>query len=93
MKSFFAYGLENCDNLNAFLPPIYPSGKFPDGLDELRSHFDGVTDVGIFEIKGGSHVLLISSGAWNNTKIGDVKLVDWVTWFRDGDAQWGNLQP
>jgi hypothetical protein len=93
IKSFFAYGLENCKNIDAFLPPTFPYGKYPQGLDDLRARLSAFEDAAMYEIVGGSHVLLTGPAAWNNTKVGDVTLLSWTTWFRDGDAKWGNVQP
>jgi hypothetical protein len=91
MKSFFAYGLNNCQNLDSFFPPAYPMGLYPEGLSDLRDRLKGYSNAAIFEITGGSHVLISGTGAWENTKIGDTSLVQWVTWFRDGDPKWVDL--
>ena len=93
IKSFFAYGLENCKNIDSFFPPTFPYGKYPEGLDDLRARLSAFDDTALYEVVGGSHVLITTPAAWTNTKVGDVTLLSWTTWFRDGDAQWGNVQP
>lgn len=95
IKTFFAYGLNDCSSLNSggfSLPQAYPMGKFPEGLDELRERLAPFDNAAIFEIVGGGHVLTGTENAWGTTA-GGVSLLDWSKWFLADDAKWVSVGP
>jgi hypothetical protein len=96
IKTFFAYGLNDCSSLNGggfALPQVYPQGKFPAGLAELRERILPFDNAALFQIVGGGHVLTATSNAWNNTEVDGVTLLDFTKAFLADDASFGHVGP
>jgi len=94
IKTFFAYGLDNCTSLNGAiaLPKAYPVGMFPDGLEELRERIKPFKNAAMYEIVGGGHVLTGSTNAWS-TAVEDVTILQWTKWFLAGNSKWRSVGP
>ncbi|MCP4599644.1 MAG: hypothetical protein GY847_03740 [Proteobacteria bacterium] len=74
IKTFWAYGLENCNNQI----PVYPSGKYKKGLEDLRDFMDEISFGGTFFFNGTDHTKLRSSEFYT-IEVNGTKLVDWFT--------------
>jgi hypothetical protein len=99
IKGFFAFGREDCEALDGniiqqgiTLSSGYPAGLFTQGIDELRAGVSKYDNVAIYEVAGGSHVVLGSEDGWG-TAVSGVTVLDWTKQFLAGDKAWGNVQP
>ena len=92
IKSFLAYGLNNCANWDALLPPGFPTGQFPMGLADLRARWASNPNAAMYVVGGGSHTFLASdlSGFRTGTNI---NMLEWVTKLVTNDTGWTNINP
>ncbi len=91
IKFFYSFGLDNCSAMDEVgFPPEFATGLFPAGLSDLRTHLAGKPNAAMFETHGTAHVVVSSPGAWH-ASVGTTTALQWFTWFRDGDARWGNF--
>jgi hypothetical protein len=92
IKTFLAYGLNNCANWDALLPPAFPAGQFPMGLADLRTRWMSNTNAAMYVVPGGSHTFLGSdlSGFRTGTNI---TMLEWVTKLVTNDTGWTNVNP
>ncbi len=93
IKTFFAYGLNNCANWDSLLPPAYPAGKYPQGLAELRQVWAGVPDAAMYVVKGGGHTFLGSDLSRIQASTTSASMLDWVKQFVDKGSGWSNVTP
>jgi len=82
IKTFLAYGVDDCADYDAFIPPGYPAGLYPEALDELEERTTGRDNFGMFRITGGGHVLM--SGDLEAEEAEGITLRDFIIAFRDG---------
>jgi hypothetical protein len=92
IKSFFAYGTENCANWEAPQPPIYPTGMYPMGLSELRQAWSGYPQVAMYVVTGGSHTFLGTDIA--SVKTGPaIPMLEWIKRLIEKSDGWTNVAP
>jgi pectinacetylesterase len=92
IKSFFAYGNDNCSNWDAVQPPAYPTGKFPVGLTELRQAWSVYPHVAMYVVTGGSHVFLATD--ITSVKTGPaISMLEWIKKLIDKSDGWTNVAP
>jgi hypothetical protein len=91
IKSFFAYGLNDCASWDSLLPPAFPAGKYPMGLAELRQGWMSGGLAAMYEVKGGGHTFL--GGDLSRIQTGSVTMLDWVQAFVDGSSGWTHVVP
>lgn len=68
--------------------PIDPT-PFKNRLNLLIADHYNVDHANVFTRPGSAHVMF---GAPHNIKNGDVTLLDWITWWKEGDPRWANLR-
>jgi hypothetical protein len=92
IKLFYGFGLDDCANIDSVLPPSYPSGMFPMGLDEQRQRGEelGLDQVRMWVKTGTSHTFL---GNIYGQESEGVALVDWIEQFFTDDPAWENVFP
>lgn len=90
IKLFFGFGLNDCSGLDGFLPPTYPTGKFPMGLAELRTESADYPDVKMWVKTGTSHTFL---GGIEEHESEGVTLTEWIEQFYTDDPAWTNVFP
>jgi hypothetical protein len=93
IKSFFGYGSNNCAGWNSPLPPAYPAGKYPMGLNELRQTWANAPQVAMYVVKGGGHTFLAGDLARIQASATSVTMLDWVKQFADNAPGWSNVVP
>jgi Pectinacetylesterase len=93
IKTFFAYGLNNCANWDSLLPPAYPAGKYPQGLAELRQVWAGAPDAAMYVVRGGGHTFLGSDLSRIQATTTSASMLDWVKQFVDKGSGWSNVTP
>jgi hypothetical protein len=92
IKSFFAYGTDNCSNWDAVKPPSYPTGLFPMGLVELRQAWTAYPQVAMYVVTGGSHTFLGFDIA--SVKTGPaIPMLEWIKRMIDKSDGWTNVAP
>jgi hypothetical protein len=92
IKSFFAYGTDNCANWDSLQLPIYPSGMYPMGLTELRQTWSSYPQVAMYVVTGGSHTFLETDIA--SVKTGpSISMLDWIKKLIDKSDGWTNVAP
>jgi Pectinacetylesterase len=92
IKSFFAYGTNNCSNWDAPEPPIYPTGMFPMGLNELRQAWSIYPQVAMYVVAGGHHTFLGTDIA--SVKTGPaISMLEWIKRLIDKSDGWANVAP
>jgi hypothetical protein len=93
IKSFFAYGNNNCAQFDSIIPPTYPAGKFPMGLAELRQAWGSSQQVAMYVVKGGGHTFLAGDLTRIQSGMSNPTMADWVKQFAEGTAGWANVVP
>jgi hypothetical protein len=93
IKSFFAYGNNNCAGWDALLPPTYPMGKYPMGLAELRTAWMGSPLAAMYVVKGGGHTFLAGDLTRITAGGSNPNMADWIKQFADNAAGWTNVVP
>jgi hypothetical protein len=92
IKSFFAYGTDNCAKWDSVQPPIYPTGMYPMGLTELRQAWSGYPQVAMYVVTGGAHTFLGTDIA--SIKTGPaISMLEWITKLIEKSDGWTNVAP
>ena len=92
IKTFFAYGTDNCSNWDSMTPPIYPAGMYPMGLTELRQAWSGYPHVAMYVVAGGSHTFLGTD--ITSVKTGtSISMLEWIKKLIDKSDGWTNVAP
>jgi len=92
IKSFLGFGQNNCAGWDAFLPPLFPMGKYPMGLADLRTHWASNPNAAMYVVSGTAHTFL--AGDLSQYKTGTaLTMLDWVTKLATGDTGWTNVNP
>jgi hypothetical protein len=92
IKSFFAYGSDNCSKWDELQPPVYPTGKFPMGLGELRQAWAGFPRAAMYVVPGGSHTFLGSNITSVKTGSG-IPMLEWIKRLINQSDGWTNVAP
>jgi len=92
IKSFFAYGTDNCSNWDSVQPPIYPAGRYPMGLTELRQAWSGYPQVAMYVVTGASHTFLGSDISSVRTGTA-IPMLEWIKKLIDKSDGWTNVAP
>ena len=92
IKSFFAYGTDNCSNWDSLTPPGYPTGMFPLGLTDLRQGWSGYPHVAMYVVAGGAHTFLESDIASVKTGAA-IPMLEWIKKLIDKSDGWTNVAP
>jgi len=92
IKSFFAYGTDNCANWDSVQPPPFPSGMFPMGLTELRKTWASYPQVAMYVVSGGAHTFLGTDVS--SVKTGtSIPMLEWIKRLIDKSDGWANVAP
>jgi hypothetical protein len=92
IKTFFAYGTDNCSNWDTMMLPDYPAGKYTLGLAELRQAWSGYPQVAMYVVTGGGHTFLGDDIA--SVKTGpSIPMLEWITKLIDKADGWTNVAP
>jgi hypothetical protein len=92
IKTFFAYGMDNCANWDSMHLPAYPTGRFPSGLTELRQAWSGYPQVAMYVVTGGAHTFLESDIASVKTGAA-IPMLEWIKKLIDKSDGWTNVAP
>jgi hypothetical protein len=92
IKSFFAFGTDNCSNWDSLQPPAYPTGKYPMGLADLRQVWSSYPQVAMYVVTGGSHTFLGSNIATIKTGPA-ISMLDWIKKLIDKSDGWTYVAP
>lgn len=90
IKLFLGFGLNDCANFDG-APVPFEDGQYPAALAELRETVGDQSNFAMFEYAAEGHTFF--NGDLSNVEQGGKTLLDWVTEFRDGDANWGHVLP
>lgn len=91
-KSFIAYGLDDCANWDAILPPSYPTGMHPMGLADLRTELTPYPHAAMYVVAGGGHTFLGGDLSAVRTGTGPT-IGEWITQLVQSADGWGNVVP
>ena len=92
IKSFLAYGLNNCANWDALLPPAFPAGQYPMALADLRSRWMSNPLAAMYVVSGANHTFLASDLSAFKTGT-NITMLEWVTKLVNNDTGWTNINP
>jgi hypothetical protein len=93
IKSFLSYGLNNCTNWDALLPPPFPTGQYPMALADLRSRWMSNPNAAEYVVTGTGHTFLASDLSAFKTG-SNITMLEWVTKLANNDpAGWTNINP
>jgi hypothetical protein len=92
IKSFFAYGMDNCSNWDSLQPPGYPTGRYPMGLADLRQVWSGYPQVAMYVVSGGAHTFLGADIASVKTGAA-IPMLEWINKLIDKSDGWTNVAP
>jgi hypothetical protein len=92
IKSFLSYGLNNCANWDALLPPAFPSGQYPMALADLRTRWMSNPNAAEYVVSGGSHTFLANDLSAFKTG-SNITMLEWVTKLANNDTGWTNVNP
>jgi len=92
IKTFLAYGLNNCANWDSLLPPPFPAGQYPMALADLRSRWMGNPLAAMYVVSGTSHTVLGSDLSAFKTGT-NITMLEWVTKLVNNDTGWTNINP
>jgi hypothetical protein len=94
IKTFFAYGQNNCSGWDSPLPPGYPAGKYPMGLAELRTAWMSNPNVAMYVVKGMGHTFLSGDTTRIKGNMTGPSMAEWITQFADPSSMgWANVVP
>ena len=92
IKSFYAYGTDNCVNWDSVQPPVYPTGMFPMGLTDLRPGWTSYPHVAMYVVAGAGHTFL--SNDISSVKTGmSIPMLEWIKRLIDKSDGWTNVAP
>jgi hypothetical protein len=92
IKSFLGYGLNNCANWDALLPPMFPAGQYPVALADLRTRWMSNPQAAMYVVGGMAHTFLASDLAGFKTGT-NITMLEWVTKLVNNDTGWTNINP
>ena len=90
IKQFWGYGENECASILG-MPPGYPTGKFGDGLEDMRDMISPYPNMKVFELEGTGHVWIDKSPS--KVTSGGVSLQTWIEQMLSGDAAWDHVTP
>jgi hypothetical protein len=92
IKSFLAYGLNNCASWDALLPPAFPAGQYPMALADLRTRWMSNPQAAMYVVAGASHTFLASDLSTIQTGT-NITMLEWVNKLVNNDTGWTNINP
>ncbi|HMI89228.1 MAG TPA: pectin acetylesterase-family hydrolase [Polyangiaceae bacterium] len=92
IKSFLAYGLNNCASWDALLPPAFPAGQYPMALADLRTRWMSNPQAAMYVVAGASHTFLASDLSTIKTGT-NITMLEWVNKLVNNDTGWTNINP
>jgi hypothetical protein len=91
IKQFFGFGIDDCAQWDLTTPPIYPFGKYPAGLTDLRASWAPHPQAAMYEYTGNNHTFLSADIA--SVKTGSISMLDWIKKFINKADGWTNVVP
>jgi hypothetical protein len=91
IKSFFAYGINNCADWDSNPAPVYPTGKYPMGLADIRQAWAPYPHAAVYVVTGVNHTFLGSDIA--NVKTGPISMIDWIQDLVERSPAWVSVAP
>ena len=94
IKLFYSYGLNDCSGLDALFPPTYPTGLYPEGLQDLQDN--------IFADHPNAEAFIVDSTTTHTWTVQQspgavesegVILRDWIKDFLDTKSDWQTVAP
>ncbi len=91
IRGFWAFGQNECRNINDIFPPAYPAATYRAGLENFRDDVAfGLTNVGLYMKTGTTRHVWLNSDPHTITEDG-VTLHDWLGQALTDDSAWTHV--
>lgn len=93
IRGFWAFGQNDCRNINDIFPPAYPVAKYLAGLEDFRDNIAlGLPNVGLYLKTGTTRHVWLNSDPRTVTQDG-VTLDTWLRQALGDDPTWDHVPP